>query len=111
MTENPLLVQTRRHFFGRCGIGVGTMALASLLNDRRAEAAASPFASPLAPKQAHYAPRAKSVIFLFMAGGPSQLETFDFKPTLQKLDGQPIPDSFIKNKRFAFMDDFTRQVP
>jgi hypothetical protein len=51
------------------------------------------------------------VIYLFMAGGPSQLELFDYKPKLQELNGQPIPESFIKNKRFAFMDLFTKEVP
>src|SRR4051794_33068913 len=108
---DPLLLQTRRHFFGQCGLGLGSVALASLLSDGKAEANATPFASPLAPKRPHFAPRAKSVIHLFMAGGPSQLETFDYKPKLQELNGQPIPDSFIKNKRFAFMDTFSREVP
>src|SRR5207302_1567232 len=55
--------------------------------------------------------KVKSVIYLFMAGGPSQLELFDYKPKLQDLNGKPIPDSYLKNKRFAFMDSFTKQVP
>ncbi len=58
---------------------------------------------PLAPQKPHGAPRAKNVIYLFMAGGPSQLELFDYKPKLQELNGQPIPQSFIEGKRFAFM--------
>ena len=58
---------------------------------------------PLAARPPHFAPRAKSVIFLFMAGGPSQLELFDPKPKLQELDGQVIPESFVANKRFAFI--------
>jgi hypothetical protein len=112
MTDNTphLLQQTRRHFFRDCAMGLGSMALASLLADGKA-AAAEPFANPLAPKQPHFAPRAKAVIYLFMAGGPSQLELFDYKPELARLDGQPIPESFIKGKRFAFMDTFTKEHP
>ena len=60
-------------------------------------------ADPLAPRPPHFAAKAKSVIFLFMAGGPSQLELFDPKPKLQELDGQVIPESFVANKRFAFI--------
>src|SRR5204863_8407697 len=71
----------------------------------------TPIASPLTPKQPHFAPRAKSVIYLFMAGAPSQLELFDHKPDLQKRNGQPIPDSFVQGKRFAFMDTFTKEKP
>jgi hypothetical protein len=99
--DNPLLRQTRRHFFRDCGLGVGAAALASLLER---DAAAKTLAS-------HFAPKAKSVIFLFMAGGPSQFELFAPKPELQKLHGQPIPDSFLKGKRFAFMDSFTKEKP
>jgi len=109
--DNPLLLQTRRHFFRECGVGLGSIALASLLNEGRARAGAAPLVNPLAPKQGHYPAKAKNVIFLFMAGGPSQLELFDCKPKLQSLHGKPIPDEFIKGKRFAFMDSFTKQVP
>src|SRR5207249_10433248 len=69
------------------------------------------FQNPQTQKKPHFPAKAKSVIYLFMAGGPSQLELFDYKPKLQELNGQPIPESFIKNKRFAFMDLFTKQVP
>ncbi len=100
---------TRRHFFSRCGIGVGSMALASML-DKQAIAgpASSHRQSPLAPKQPHFSPRATNIIYLFMAGGPSQLELFDHKPKLTELNGQPIPDSYIAGKRFAFMDSSHR---
>ncbi len=109
MSVNPLLQQTRRHFFGDCAIGLGSMALAGLLNEGRANpAAALPDSRSLKP---HFKARAKSVIYLFMAGGPSQLELFDFKPELQKLHNQPIPDSFIAGKRFAFMSTFTKEKP
>jgi hypothetical protein len=57
----------------------------------------------MAPKQPMWAPRAKNIIYLFMAGGPSQLELFDYKPKLVELNAQPIPQSYIEGKRFAFM--------
>src|SRR3954468_5134812 len=100
----PLQSVTRRHFFRNCGVGVGKIALASLLADRIGRAAAAPAANPLAAKSPHFPPKAKSVIYLFMAGGPSQLDMFDYKPQLNNLDGQPIPQSIIEGKRFAFMD-------
>ncbi|MBL9134066.1 MAG: DUF1501 domain-containing protein [Verrucomicrobiaceae bacterium] len=95
---NDLLHQTRRHFFSRCGVGVGSMALGSLMARDGA----------LMPKKTHFPARAKNVIFLFMAGGPSQLDMFEHKPELQKRNGQPIPESFTKGKRFAFMDSSHR---
>ncbi|MBN8247659.1 MAG: DUF1501 domain-containing protein [Verrucomicrobia bacterium] len=95
-----LQAETRRHFFGRCGLGLGSVALASLLDSRRLAAAAQ----PLDPRATHHVPRARNVIYLFMAGGPSQLELFDYKPRLTALNGQPIPDSYLAGKRFAFMD-------
>jgi hypothetical protein len=104
----PSLHSTRRHFFRDCGIGLGGMALGSLL---AREAQAAPAVSPLAPKPPHFEPKAKAVIFLFMAGGPSQFEMFEPKPELQRLHGQPIPDSFVAGRRFAFMDNFTREKP
>jgi hypothetical protein len=110
--SRALLLQTRRHFFQDCAIGLGSLALASLLSDDKIWAAPDAiFTNPLAPKEPHFPARAKSVIYLFMAGGPSQLELFDYKPKLLELDGKPIPDTYLKNKRFAFMDTFTKQVP
>src|SRR3954471_19404955 len=99
---DPLQNLTRRHFFSRCGMGLGSIALASLLSDKLFGADAT-LVNPLAPKAPHFPGRAKNVIFLFMAGGPSQLELFDYKPKLIDLNGQPIPQSFIEGKRFAFM--------
>jgi hypothetical protein len=94
--NNKLLREiTRRHFFQQCPIGIGALGLASLLKDQT-------FAAPAT--RTHHAPRAKNVIFLFMAGGPSQLELFDYKPKLIELNGQPIPKSYVDGKRFAFMD-------
>jgi hypothetical protein len=97
---------TRRHFFGQCRIGLGALALHQLEALGRPAAAheADSADDPLAPRQAHFEGPAKSVIYLFMAGGPSQFELFDFKPKLRELDGQPAPDSFFpKDKSFAFI--------
>lgn len=87
-------------------MGVGSMALASLMADA---APASASSNPMQAKPPHFTPRAKNIIFLFMAGGPTQLETFEYKPKLTELNGQPIPDSFVKGKRFAFMDSSHRR--
>jgi hypothetical protein len=98
------LARTRRHFFRDCAVGLGGLALASLLRgeeDRGDKPHGSP--NPLAPKKPHFPARAKAVIFLFMAGGPSQLELFEDKPELNKLDGQVVPPSFTQGKRFAFI--------
>jgi hypothetical protein len=91
---------TRRELLSRAGFGFGMMALASMLAEDGALASAS-VPNPLAPKHPHYGPKAKSVIFLFMSGGPSHLETFDPKPELQKAHGQPLPASFgmVKTRR------------
>jgi hypothetical protein len=104
--QHALREQTRRHFFRDCGVGLGTAALGSMLwNDRLLAAPASSDrgTNPFAPRDGHFPAKAKRVIFLFMAGGPSQLELFDPKPKLQELDGQVIPESYVKNKRFAFI--------
>jgi hypothetical protein len=112
LNQRNLLETTRRHFFGQCAVGLGQMALASLLRDGKIHAAEStPLVNPLAPKPPHFASKAKSVIYLFMAGGPSQLDLFEHKPKLVELSGKPIPESFMKGKRFAFMDSFSREVP
>ena len=88
---NYLQSITRRHFFGRCAIGLGSIALASLLEERRASGAEpKALPNPMSPQQPHFAPRAKNIIYLFMAGGPSQLELFDYKPRLIELNGQAI---------------------
>ena len=94
---------TRRHFFSRCGMGLGSIALGSLMADQQRN-------NPFAPKRPHQEPRAKNVIYLFMGGGPSQLELFDWKPELAKRHGQDIPDSFIEGKRFAFMNSSFRKA-
>lgn len=96
MRRRDLVDCTRRHFFQSAGFGLGSVALASLNNQRL-------FAQSIAARVPHFAPRAKSVIFLFMAGGPSQLDLLDHKPALNKFDGQPCPEDLIKGERFAFI--------
>ena len=111
MSDNQALRDlTRRHFFSRCSLGVGSAALATLLaRDAHPAPSAASAANPLGAGATHYPARAKSVIFLFMAGGPSQLELFVNKPEIAKFNGQPIPDSFVEGKRFAFMDSSHRR--
>lgn len=102
-----LLRTTRRHFFQNCGVGVGSIALADLLSREAAVGAegAGVHANtdPMSPKPSHHAPRAKAVIFLFMAGGPSQLDLFTDKPLLRQHHGEAPPPSFMEGKRFAFL--------
>ncbi|HZL56364.1 MAG TPA: DUF1501 domain-containing protein [Bryobacteraceae bacterium] len=85
-------VSSRREFFTRAGSGLAGIALSSMLAD-------AAISDPLAPKKPHHPPTAKSVIFLFMEGGPSHVDLFDPKPLLTKLDGKPIPDSIGKPKQ------------
>jgi hypothetical protein len=94
------LALSRRELLARCGTGMGLLALGGMLGEemlgaRAAEAAA---VNPLAPKQPHFTPKAKRVIHLFMNGGPSQVDTFDPKPMLDKYHGQPLPAS-LKTER------------
>jgi hypothetical protein len=105
MNEAYLKRQTRRHFFADCRIGIGKIALASLLADSLPSASSAAPAGTGAgiPRPTHFLPRAKRVIYLFMAGAPSQLELFDHKPTLAKLEGRPIPPEVIQGQRYAFI--------
>ena len=106
MNYEQLLGSTRRHFFRDCGLGIGKIACASLLASDLAgsrQLAAEEGENPTAPKKPHFSPRAKRVIYLFMAGAPSQLELFDNKPKLAELEGKPIPPSVVKGQRYAFI--------
>ena len=108
---------TRRHFFGRLGSGVGVAALASMLGENSARALAAGLrggARESAPQSGaaignggvpapHFAPRAKRVVYLHMAGSPPQQDLWDPKPELQRLDGQPCPDELLARERFAFI--------
>jgi hypothetical protein len=101
MPDQPIRVphhrplHSRRDFLQYGGAGFGALALSHLLA-LDAQGAASAASSPLAPKKTHHRPRAKSVIFLFMEGGPSHIDLFDPKPALEKLAGKPLPKSFGK---------------
>jgi hypothetical protein len=105
MLPHDSLSVTRRCFFQECGVGVGKVALASLLTGALSPRAfaAPEVSNPLAPKSPHFPAKAKAVIHLFMAGAPSQLEMFDNKPELTKLEGKPIPPSVIGGQRYAFI--------
>ena len=94
---------TRRHFLRDCGVGLGKIAFAGLLSDALGGRALAAATNPLAPKQPHFSAKAKRVIHLFMAGAPSQLDLFDFKPELAKLEGKPLPPSVIGGQRYAFI--------
>ncbi len=124
--EAMTIQRTRRHFFGDCGVGLGKIALASLLAKAGLEKTgqaetglagtgqaetglgerdqdARKRGRPLAAKEPHFAATAKRVIYLFMAGAPSQLELFDPKPKLSELEGKPLPPSVIQGQRYAFI--------
>src|SRR5437660_6867369 len=99
----PPIYRSRREFLQRVGGGFGLLALAGLL-DREGLFAAEAAVNPLAPKKSHFSAKAKSVIWLFMNGGPSQVDTWDYKPDLAKRDGKELK-GFDKNTGF-----FTEQV-
>jgi hypothetical protein len=97
-----LHAQTRRHFLRSCHVGLGGIALASLAG-RPANAGPAAPPNPLALKPPHFPAKAKQVIFLHMAGGPSHLELFDYKPELVKRNGETCPEELLKGQRFAFI--------
>ncbi len=97
---------SRRWFFRDCTLGLGSIALASLLAEEGRAAASNnrPQAvDPLLPRKPHHTPKAKSVIYLFMAGAPSQLELFEHKPTLAKYNGRPVPKDVLGGQTYAFI--------
>jgi hypothetical protein len=110
MDETLLRLITRRHFFKQSGFGIGGLALSALMDEKLfaaadyaayAQGAAS---APPATRGPHFAPKAKNIIYLFMAGAPTQLDLFDHKPALRKHDGEEIPAEFVpKGERFAFI--------
>ena len=101
------LARTRRHFFHECGVVVGKIALAGLLAEAtqtgRAGAELPASAAAMAGRPPHFPGTAKAVIQLFMAGAPSQLDMFDYKPSLAKMEGKPIPPEVIGGQRYAFI--------
>src|SRR5829696_8556440 len=100
---------TRRALFGNCALGLGAPALASLLaGDSPAQAAAPQRFGGLSGLP-HHAPRAKHVIYLLQNGGPPHLDTFDYKPGMEKFRGQEIPPSILGDKRFSTMTQNVKQ--
>lgn len=96
---------TRRWFFKECGVGLGAIALNSLLvQSLFGKSSGLSLSNPLAPKAPHFAPKAKHVIYLFMAGAPSHLDLFDYKPELAKWDGKLPPSDLLKGYRAAFIN-------
>ncbi len=105
--DDMLRAVTRRHFFRQFGFGIGAAAFAHLASPdlfaARAAQAGIDAANPLAPRAPHFASKTKSIVFLFMAGAPSQLDMFDYKPQLTQRNGQNCPEEFFKGERFAFI--------
>src|SRR5262249_55548090 len=109
--EHQLLL-TRRQLFGRTAAGIGTVALASLLNERLFAADAdSSLKSHGALPTLHFAPKAKRVIYLFMSGGPSHIDLFDYKPKLREYHGQELPASIRMGQRITGMTAGQRSFP
>lgn len=103
---------TRRHFLSRCGLGLGALWLGGATGrvwGSPAGPARDP-SSPLAPVAPHFAPTAKRVIYLHMAGAPSQHELFDYKPDLEALDGKECPKEFLEGKQFAFIQGVPKML-
>jgi hypothetical protein len=100
---------TRRHFFGRTALGLGTAALASLLPRPAAAAETSPTGG--LPGLPHFAPKAKRAIYLFTNGGPSQMDLFDYKPEMAKLFDKDLPDSIRKGQRLTTMTSGQARFP
>src|SRR5229473_2728707 len=103
--QEALRAITRRHFFREAGCGIGKIALGSLLCESLfgALAVEAQPANPLAARPTHFAPKAKRIIYLFMAGAPSQLDLFDYKPKLVEYNNKPCPAELLKGERFAFI--------
>jgi hypothetical protein len=111
------LMQTRRNFLATSASGVGTLAVASLLRDDNLLAADATAgrgkeeeANPLAPRPPHFAAKAKACICIYLEGGPSQMDLFDPKPKLNAMHGKPMPESMLKNVRFAFIQKATAKL-
>src|SRR5689334_7278951 len=99
--ERQRLEVSRRAFLGQSALGLGAAALASLAPKLASAEPASGADAGVLGALRHVSPKAKRVIFLYMSGGPSHLETFDYKPTLEKLHDQPMPESFTQGQPIA----------
>ncbi|MCA8988578.1 MAG: DUF1501 domain-containing protein, partial [Planctomycetaceae bacterium] len=94
--------QTRRQFLGQTGIGLGSLALSTLLPSSADASVKIDSITPLAAREPHFTPKAKRVIYLHMTGSPPNLDLYDYKPELVKRNGEDCPQSFLEGKRFAF---------
>src|SRR5882672_3145493 len=110
LLEKSLLI-TRRHFFGRTATGIGALALGSLLNPALFSAMADETDGNFPLGKPHFAPKAKRVIYLFMAGGPAQMDLLDYKPTLEKLHGTELPSSIRMGQRLTGMTSGQSSFP
>jgi len=113
---HKLTYQTRRHFLKQCTTGMGALALSSLLGacgsgqSATSSAGGGDLLNPMMARAPHFPPRAKRVIYMHMAGSPSQLELFDYKPTLQKYDGKNCPQELLEGKQFAFIQGIPKML-
>src|SRR3954454_9541190 len=107
------LAMSRRHFFNRCGVSLGTAALASMLSEEGLASAShgGSTATGGLPDLPHFAPKAKRVIYLFQSGGPSQLDLFDHKPKLASLRGTELPESIRQGQRLTGMTSSQASFP
>ena len=96
-------LRTRRDFLTTSASGLGGLALAHLLTEDGALGATPGALNPMAPRLTHFAPKAKRCIFIFMAGAPSQMDLFDYKPKLNELDGKKMEPALLEKMRFAFL--------
>jgi len=110
LIQQHLQTLTRRHFFGRCGLGLGTAALASLL-PRQGKAGEQASATGGLPGMPHFAPKAKRAIYLFMNGGPSQMDLFDYKPKMDAMFDKDLPESIRQGQRLTTMTSGQARFP
>ena len=108
------LIQTRRHFFGKSATGIGSVALASLLNEKLLASPAQQNDTPRfggLPSLPHFAPKAKRVIYLFMSGAPSQLDMWDYKPKMQDWYDKDLPETIRNGQRITTMTSGQKRFP
>ncbi|MDB6070929.1 MAG: sulfatase, partial [Verrucomicrobiales bacterium] len=115
MIEHPLLNPTRRHFLRDCSLGLAGMWMAGQGQAQASSGAVGGVlkkdaAHPWRPETGHFPAKAKRVIYLHMAGSPSQLDLFDYKPELKKLDGKDCPQSILAGKQFAFIQGVPKML-
>lgn len=103
LKSESLLATTRRYFLSQGTLGLGGLALSSLLGPELGKAALQAAEQPLDARQGHFPARAKNVIYLHMAGSPPQHDLFDYKPKLVEMNGEPCPEEYTRGERFAFI--------